>query len=516
MAIEAEPRGVAPRSIDEPTAPEANLPTTDQATTADSLPPGWPGLTRPRPAVLAFGAAALVAAATVSLLLPNEHAPALPTAVPAAEAPALATETPIQFASVQVASPTPPAREQASAVPAAPDFSVPDFRMPSRPAPQPAGTPMVVRSLEVERGDTLMGMLVSAGADPADAHEAVQALRSVYDPRDLKVGQEVTITFAAEDGSYDDLKLVDVAVKADVDRKVLASRMLSPGDGFSGQEQRQELKLGHGRFAGPIGESLFISASRAGLPSQVTAELIRNFSYDVDFQRDIQPGDSFEVFVERWFDGDGRAVKDGAVAYASLTLSGVKHQLWRYQSKDGQVDFYNEKGDSVRKALLKTPIDGARITSGFGMRMHPILGYSKMHKGLDFGAATGTPIMAAGDGTIAFAGGKGAYGNYVQIRHEGSYSTAYGHMSRIAVRSGQRVRQGQVIGYVGATGRATGPHLHYEVLVKNAQVNPAGLKLPTGRKLEGMELASFQKARRDLDGARADQPLQTAAADTPR
>jgi murein DD-endopeptidase MepM/ murein hydrolase activator NlpD len=375
---------------------------------------------------------------------------------------------------------------------------------------------MVVRSLEVERGDTLMGMLVSAGAAPEDAHEAVQALRSVYDPRELKVGQEVTVTFAAENGDYEDLKLVDVAVKADVDRKVLASRMLAPGDGFSGQEQRQELKLGHGRFAGAIGDSLFISASRAGLPPQVTAELIRIFSYDVDFQRDIQPGDTFEVFVERWFDGDGRAVKDGAVAYAALTLSGVRHQLWRYQSKDGQVDFYNETGDSVRKALLKTPIDGARITSGFGMRMHPILGYSKMHKGLDFGAATGTPIMAAGDGTVAFAGGKGAYGNYVQIRHDGSYATAYGHMSRIAVRSGQRVRQGQVIGYVGATGRATGPHLHYEVLVKNAQVNPAGLKLPTGRKLEGVELASFQKARREVDGERADQPLLTAAADTPR
>ena len=413
----------------------------------------------------------------------------------------------------------------ASALPAAADIAASRtaIRERAEAAAAEEREPLIVRSVEVGRGDTLMGLLVSAGAAPTEAHEAVQALRSVYDPRDLKVGQEVTITLAPpeaqeaaqQDGgakpAAEDLRLLDVAVKADVDRKVLASRMLSPDSSFSSQEQRQELHQGFSRFAGTIDDSLFFAASRAGLPVTVTAELIRMFSYDIDFQRDIQPGDAFEVYVERWFDGDGRAVKEGTIAYGALTLSGKTHQLWRFAGKDGQADYFDEKGNSVRKALLKTPIDGARITSGFGMRRHPILGYSKQHLGLDFGAGTGTPIMAAGDGTVAFAGAKGSYGNYVQLRHAGGYGTAYAHMSRIAVRNGQAVRQGQVIGYVGSTGRSTGPHLHYEVLVKSRQVNPAGLKLPTGRKLEGVELAAFQKARNAIDEARADQPLLTAS-----
>jgi murein DD-endopeptidase MepM/ murein hydrolase activator NlpD len=377
------------------------------------------------------------------------------------------------------------------------------------------------RSIEVGQGDTLMALLVTAGAAPEEASEAVQALEAIYDPRSLKVGQQITVTFASpgtlapagdpERADTETRRLVDVTVSADVDRKVLASRMLSPDDKFSGQEQRQELTPGLSRFAGAIDDSLFEAAGRAGLPAPVTAEVIRLFSYDVDFQRDIHPGDTFEVKVERLFDGDGRAAKDGAITFASLTLSGVTRQLWRFQPSTGEADYFDATGNSVRKALLRTPIDGARITSGFGMRQHPILGYSKMHKGLDFGAATGTPIMAAGDGTVAFAGDKGAYGRYVQLRHPNGYATAYAHMSRIAVKRGQTVRQGQVIGYVGSTGRSTGPHLHYEVLARDRQLNPAGLKLPAGRKLAGAELVAFQKARTAIDAAPTREPLVTAA-----
>ncbi len=375
---------------------------------------------------------------------------------------------------------------------------------------------LVTRSIQVGEGDTLMALLVSAGAAPEDASEAVQALAAIYNPRSLKVGQQITVTFAAEDGDYDTQRLVDVTVSADVDRKVLASRMLSPDDSFSGQEQRQELTPGLSRFSGFIDDSLFEAAGRAGLPPAVTAELIRLYSFDVDFQRDIHPGDTFEVKVERWFDGDGRPAKDGAITYASLTLSGVTHQLWRFQPPKGEIDYFDSAGSSVRKALLKTPIDGARITSGFGMRQHPLLGYTKMHKGLDFGASTGTPIMAAGDGSVAFAGDKGTYGRYVQLKHPAGFATAYAHMSRIAVKRGQSVRQGQIIGYVGTTGRSTGPHLHYEVLAGDKQVNPAGLKLPTGHKLAGAELASFQAARLAIDTAPTQTPVVTAVRETDR
>jgi len=376
--------------------------------------------------------------------------------------------------------------------------------------------PLVTRSIQVGQGDTLMALLVSAGAAPEDASEAVQALEAVYNPRNLKVGQQITVTFAADEGNYDAQRLVDVTVSADVDRKVLASRMLSPDESFSGQEQRQELTPGLSRFSGSIDDSLFEAAGRAGLPPSVTAELIRLFSFDVDFQRDIHPGDTFEVKVERWFDGDGHAAKDGAITYANLTLSGVTHQLWRFQPGKGEVDYFDISGNSVRKALLKTPIDGARITSGFGMRQHPILGYTKMHKGLDFGAGVGTPIMAAGDGAVTFAGDKGSYGRYVQLKHPAGFATAYAHMSRIAVKRGQTVRQGQVIGYVGTSGRSTGPHLHYEVLSQNRQVNPAGLKLPTGHKLAGAELASFQTARQAIDQAPINTPVVTAERETDR
>lgn len=396
---------------------------------------------------------------------------------------------------------------------------------------------LVTRTIEVGQGDTLMALLVTAGAAPEDASEAIQALEAIYDPRSLKVGQQITVTFASPGSPEDTVppqnmgtshntgvgedpsvgtdthgrRLVDVTVLADVDRKVLASRMLSPDDRFSGQEQRQELTPGLSQFAGAIDDSLFEAAGRAGLPAPVTAELIRLFSYDVDFQRDIHPGDTFAVKLERLFDGDGRAAKDGNITFASLTLSGVTRQLWRFQPAKGEADYFDAAGNSVRKALLRTPIDGARITSGFGMRQHPILGYSKMHKGLDFGAATGTPIMAAGDGTVIFAGSKGSYGKYVQLTHPNGYATAYAHMSRIAVKRGQSVRQGQVIGHVGSTGRSTGPHLHYEVLARGRQLNPAALKLPAGRKLAGAELAAYQTARAAIDAAPAREPLVAAA-----
>jgi murein DD-endopeptidase MepM/ murein hydrolase activator NlpD len=237
------------------------------------------------------------------------------------------------------------------------------------------------------------------------------------------------------------------------------------------------------------------------VPATVVVELIRNFSYDVDFQRDIQPNDRFEVMFERMVDEEGRTARNGKVLFADLILGGASHRIYRFTTPDGQVDYYNAKGESIRKALLRTPIDGAKLTSSFGSRMHPILGYTVAHKGVDFGAATGTPIMAAGAGTVVEADWKGAYGRYVKIRHNSGYSTAYAHLSQFGrnVKVGARVNQGEIVGYVGATGRVTGPHLHYEVLVNDKQINPMSAKVATGQKLEGKLLTAFNAEKGKIE-----------------
>jgi murein DD-endopeptidase MepM/ murein hydrolase activator NlpD len=198
---------------------------------------------------------------------------------------------------------------------------------------------------------------------------------------------------------------------------------------------------------------------------------------------------------------EGRVVSTEGIRVASMTLSGSPLKLYSFKHSDGFVDFYNEKGEGVRKALLRTPINGARLTSGFGMRRHPILGFSKMHQGIDFGAPTGTPVFAAGDGVIEKREVFGGYGNYVRVRHSSGYATAYAHLSRFGqnIKVGQRVRQEQIIGYVGTTGRSTGPHLHYEILRESRQVNPMTVKFPSSQKLEGTTLARFKDTRSTTD-----------------
>jgi len=252
---------------------------------------------------------------------------------------------------------------------------------------------------------------------------------------------------------------------------------------------------------GVIKSSLFEAGAAAGIPPAVLVELIRAYSYDVDFQREIRQGDSFEVLYEQVKDDNGEVVHPGKIVYAELVLGDKATRIFRFTPKSGFTDFFHETGQSVRRALLRTPIDGARISSRFGKRRHPVLGYTKMHKGLDFAAARGTPIYAAGNATVEMAGRNGSFGNYIRLRHTGVYKTAYAHLKSIArgVRVGARVKQGQVIGYVGTTGRSTGPHLHYEVHVNGRQVNPLSVKLPAGEKLKGKELENFRLARSKVE-----------------
>jgi murein DD-endopeptidase MepM/ murein hydrolase activator NlpD len=230
--------------------------------------------------------------------------------------------------------------------------------------------------------------------------------------------------------------------------------------------------------------------------------VLKQWAYAVDFQRDLHPGDRFVLLFEEEFHEDGRFARAGAVQMARLDLADKTIAMYRFEASDGTVDYYDRDGISARRVLMRTPIDGARLSSGFGARRHPILGYTRMHKGVDFAAPTGTPIYAAGDGTVEIVETERGFGKYIRIRHNGQLSTAYAHMSRFArLAPGARVKQGEIIGYVGSTGRSTGPHLHYEVLVDGAQVNPLSVDLPTGNRLEGRDLAAFHRRVEEIDRA---------------
>ena len=386
----------------------------------------------------------------------------------------------------------------------------------NRAASAPIRPAVVERTVLAGKGDTLIDLLVRGGASNPDARDAADAIRIVFDPRSIRPGVPLTLTFgrpeSADPHDSSQSRLLKVSLPTAVDQSVKIER--GSDDAFNARKEAHPLRREVVRNGAVIRTSLYEDGVAAGLPPSLLAELISAFSYDVDFQRDIQVGDRLEIAYECYSDASGRPVKTGNVVYGSLTLSGRMLKIYRYQPPGGFADYFNEKGESVRKALLRTPINGARLTSGYGMRKHPLLGFSRMHKGVDFGAPTGTPIMAAGDGVVEISTFNYSYGNYVRLHHSGPYGTAYAHMSHIAsgIVKGVHVHQGQVIGYVGATGLATGPHLHYEVLVNGVQVNPASIKAPTGVILSGAMLKSFEDERTSTDAALASLP--TAASMT--
>ncbi|HKR87944.1 MAG TPA: M23 family metallopeptidase, partial [Phenylobacterium sp.] len=254
---------------------------------------------------------------------------------------------------------------------------------------------------------------------------------------------------------------------------------------------------------GRIEGSLYESAQKLGATPTITAQVVKLFAHKLDFQRDIQPGDDFKLVFDRKITESGKTVEVGDLRYAEL--HGVK--FYRFERPQGDVEYFDQFGKNIKGFLLRTPVDGARITSLFGLRRHPILGYTRAHQGIDFGAGAGTPILAAGDGVVAEAGRKGGYGNWLRIHHDGTWDTGYGHISRFApgVRPGVRVRQGQVVAYVGATGLATGPHLHYEIFRRGERVNPLSAKVPQGTVLAGRELKRFRAEKAEVDALLAAQ-----------
>jgi len=393
------------------------------------------------------------------------------------------------------------------------DLEAPDAAVAAATQPPPsalATLPHVERvTATLDRGDTLMKVLVDAGTDRAEAHAAVLGIRPVFNPRRLRAGTDVALAFHPMSGLS---KPVLAGFSVDVDAETRVEVVRIAEGRFVPQRVPRPMFRQVVRAEGTIDHSLYADAIGAGVSPAILMKLVKMFSYDIDFQRDLQRGDRFELLYERFVDDHGDAVREGEVLFAAMTLGGERYPLYRHELADGTVDYFNDKGESARKALLRTPIDGARLSSGYGMRRHPVLGYTRMHKGLDFAAPQGTPILAAGDGVVDRASRFGAYGLYVRIRHGDEYSTAYAHLSALAdgVRAGRRVRQNDVIGYVGSTGRSTGPHLHYEVLHNGAQVNPMKVDMPTGLVLTGAERERFEDRRTTLQAMFAGPPRQVA------
>lgn len=362
---------------------------------------------------------------------------------------------------------------------------------------QPLLPKIIKKSISVSTGDTLMELLVAEGIDRGEASNVIKALTDIFNPRQLRQGQEITLTFKVTDNSDTPL-FFSMSLIPDLTREIQVLR--SSKYEFSSKEIKNQLIKMQVKAQAEIKTNLYNAAIDAGIPIEILIQMIRAYSYDVDFQRDIQPGDIFNTLYEKIVDKNGNYIKGGELLFASLNTSGRPITIYRYKTDDGEIDIYDAKGQSIRKTLMVTPIDGARLSSGYGMRRHPILGYSRMHRGLDFAASSGTPIMAAGDGVIELAGRKGGYGNYIRIRHANSYQTAYGHMKKFAsgIKKGVRVKQGETIGYVGSTGISTGPHLHYEVLHMKKNVNPVSIKTPSGKILKGKELENFNYVKNEL------------------
>ena len=374
------------------------------------------------------------------------------------------------------------------------------------------------REAELDEGQTFAEMLTDQGVSEGEALAATVALSKVYDMRKLRAGQDFTLSF----DNTASKEVMTGAVFQPEDTKEISLARTAQGT-FAGHINLIPVTRHRIAASSEIHSTLYEAGERAGISHALMASFIRIYSHSVDFQREVHPGDKFEILYDQSITAKGKPVGDSTIVYAMLNVDGKPHALYRVTFNDGTADYFDEKGQSVRRALLRTPVAAARITSGYGMRIHPLLGYSKMHKGIDFGAPTGAPIFAAGSGTIEEIGFKGSYGRYIRIRHNGTLSTAYAHMSRFAASlyRGARVSQGEVIGYVGMTGRATGPHLHFEVLNNGQQVNPTSMNaMPTGRTLDGKMLAIFRdgqnRIRQEFNALLSTQPRMIPAAATTR
>ena len=372
--------------------------------------------------------------------------------------------------------------------------------------------------VEVLPGETILASIRRLGVDPDDAQQAVDLLGQSYDAAKVRAGLhfQAAVADPLEAGSLP--RLIGLSLRTGPATQVVISRSY---DGTLRLRQlTEQISEETTVVQGDIEGSLYDTAGNMGATSAIVAQAAKLFAHKVDFSRDVREGDSFKLVFTRRVAESGRTVEGLNLLYAEVdaaSAGGKPMRFYRYQPSGGQADYYDETGKSTRGFLLSTPVGFSRVTSTFGMRVHPILGYTKMHQGIDFAGATGTPIYASGDGTVAEARYNGGYGNWIRLDHGNGWATGYAHMSRFAagMHPGVHVTQGQLIGYVGETGDATGPHLHYEVIHNGAKLNPRDTQVPSGgTELKGAQLVAFMAQAQSMNTvlAQADQPGQTRLA----
>ena len=373
------------------------------------------------------------------------------------------------------------------------------------------GNPLGERVHLVKKGDTVTSILRDQGATPDEAKAIAAQLGTRGRDGGLKEGEKLRILMAPSSPApgarlqpfrvivANESMIEAVAALSDLGKYVAVDVQSMNTVTETADNTNDEEDDGTGVR---LYQSIYETAMRNKVPAPVIEDMIRIYSYDVDFQRKVQPGDSFDVFYAGDDDDKPGTNDKSEVLFASLTVGGETKKYYRFQTPDDSVvDYYDETGKSAKKFLVRKPVNNAIMRSGFGGRRHPILGYVKMHTGVDWATAYGTPIFASGNGVLEKVGTEGGYGKYIRIKHNNGYETAYGHLSAFAkgMEPGKRVRQGQVIGFVGSTGMSTGPHVHYEILVNGRFVDPMRVKLPRGRSLEGQMMASFEKERDRVD-----------------
>jgi len=337
----------------------------------------------------------------------------------------------------------------------------------------------------VKKDQTFSSLLDNFNFDNKKKFAIINAINAIFDLRELKVNQKIIFLIDKNENVEKIILELNFNTNLEVDLRSDVKIVKKELETFSEINSQEYV----------ISNSLYADGINNNIPNQILIKLIQLFSFDLDFQRDIQKDTEVSISYEKIFVKNKSDYALGDIEYAKITIKNNTLEYFKFLTDDGFIDYFNRQGKNVKKSILKTPIDGARISSSFGMRKHPISGFNKMHKGVDFAAPIGTPVYAGGNGVIEMVGVNGGYGKYIRIRHNNEYKTAYAHLSsyRKGISKGVRVNQGEVIGYVGSTGRSTGPHLHYEIIYQNKKVNPLKLKLPSGKILKGGELARFEK-----------------------
>jgi murein DD-endopeptidase MepM/ murein hydrolase activator NlpD len=368
-----------------------------------------------------------------------------------------------------------------------------------------------IRTITARGGESIDTLVKGAGVDVVQSAQVADAVAQIAKSKKLRAGEELRLALtpsAVEEGSLDVAKL---SLFYQSNHVLTIARN---GEGGFGQSEKPVPP--ESNADDNVGEraTVYVSAYRAAqsqdLPKDFITKFLKIHSYDVDYKQRVKAGDGFELFYDLNQDDNGTE-RAGELLYAAITIGGETRGYYRFRTPDGSIDYYDDKGSNSKKFLMRTPVRNARLTSGYGYRRHPLLRTLKLHSGVDWAGPVGTPIMAAGNGTIEIAGRHGGYGNYVRIRHANGYKTCYAHMLRFAegVTKGVKVRQGQVIGYLGSTGMSTGPHLHYEVLVNNRFTNPLSIKIPRSRQLQGRLLTEFRREKTRIDDLMHRAPVKT-------